>query len=682
MSQSNNNIPSNIRKKVESLRKEINYHNYRYYVLDSPEISDAEYDKLLRELTKLEEQYPGLITPDSPTRRVGAPVQTAFNTVKHSLMMLSLENAMKEEEFTEWYQRLESEPIPPMLHRGQGEPELLCEPKIDGSAVELIYKNGVFVTGSTRGDGETGEDITVNLKTVKSIPLKLIDKYVKIPEHLEVRGEVYLPKESFNKLNRARLARGEEPFANPRNAAAGSLRQLDSKITAERPLNIMIHGLGIIKGADLKTLSEAMDYCDKLGLKTIKLRQKTSSLSGVKSYFSEILQKRDDLPYEVDGIVIKVNDLRIQERLGVRARSPRWAIAYKFPAQEVTTRLLDITIQVGRTGVLTPVATLEPIYVGGVEVSRATLHNYEEIQRLDLKIGDWVVLKRAGDVIPKIIKAVTARRTGKEKPFAIPKTCPVCSSQVVQEQGEVALRCPNVSCPAQVKAGIGHFAQREAMNIEGLGDKLIDKFIDNKIIKDASDLYYLKKEDILKLERMGDKLARNIIDAIERSRNTTLKRLIYALGIRHIGEATAGILADHFTSMGKLQDARIDELQQIPEVGPVVAQSIYNFFQNKHNCDLIKRLNQAGVKYEAPQEKEGNLKGLVFVFTGEISIPRSEAKKLVEEQGGKTAESISPARAGWTYVVAGENPGSKLQQAKSLDIKILNEKEFLKMVKP
>ena len=711
-------VPSDIKSKAEELRDRINYHNYRYYILDSPEISDNEYDRLLRKLGELEKQYPELITPDSPTQRVGAPIQSTFKTVQHSLMMLSLENAMDENEFREWYKRLvpngdsqvgllrDPEVLPQgVASFGKGTPvargdpevmlqtrlrrELVCEPKIDGTAVELVYQDGVFISGSTRGDGKTGEDITLNLKTIKSIPLRLtprtvsprgepVDKLVKVPEYLEVRGEVFLPKEAFNKLNRQRIESGEEPFANPRNAAAGSLRQLDSKITAQRPLDIMIHSEGIIKGVDLKTHSETMDYLRKLGLKTIKLSRPAFSIEDVLKYFNEMSNQRSQLPYEVDGIVVKVNDLRLRERLGLRARSPRWAIAYKFPAQETTTQLLDIIVQVGRTGTLTPVAELNPVSIGGVEVSRATLHNAEEIERLDLKIGDWVLLKRAGDVIPKIIKPVLSKERGKKR-FRMPKTCPVCKSKVVREQDEVAYRCPNISCPAQVKAGIGHFAQREAMNIEGLGDRIIEQMIDKRVIKDAGDLYTLGKEDILKLDRMGDKLAQNILDAIIRSRQTTLARLIYALGIRHIGEAIAKILAEHFQNIDELMNAERVRLQEIPEIGPIVAESIRQFFNNSHNRAVISKLKKAGIDPQAEKKKEGRFSGKVFVFTGEMGkYTRSEAKRLVEEQGGKTSESISKKV---DYVVVGANPGSKLQQAESLGIKILTEEEFVKKLK-
>jgi DNA ligase (NAD+) len=579
-------------------------------------------------------------------------------------MMLSLENAMEETEFREWHERL-----------GLAA-ELACEPKIDGTAVELVYKNGVLISGSTRGDGKTGEDITLNIKTIKSVPLRLMGN--KIPEYLEVRGEVFLPKEPFNKLNRQRIESGQEPFANPRNAAAGSLRQLDSRVTAQRPLDILIHGFGLIKGVALQTHSEAMEYFTKLGLKTVKPKIATS-LSGAEKYFHDMALKRDDLPFEIDGMVVKVNDLEIQAKLGLRARSPRWAIAYKFPAQEATTQLLKVTVQVGRTGALTPVANLKPVSIGGVEVSRATLHNAEEIARLDLKIGDWVILKRAGDVIPKIIKPILSRRTGKEEPFAMPSKCPVCDSRVIQEEGEVAYRCPNISCPAQVKAGIGHFAQREAMNIEGLGDRLIEQFINKVIIKDAADLYTLKKEDLLKLERMGNKLTSNILDAIARSKKTTLARLIYGLGIRHTGETIAKTLAGHFRNIDEFMEANETFLREIEEIGPIVAKSIRQFFDNPNNQQVIRKLKEAGINPQAEKKKAGKLAGQVFVFTGEMAkFSRSKVKQLVEELGAKTVESVSKKV---TYVVAGANPGSKLRHAQKSGIEIINETSFLNLIK-
>ncbi|MFH1227313.1 MAG: NAD-dependent DNA ligase LigA [Planctomycetota bacterium] len=695
---------ASVKTKIANLREEINRHNYFYYVMDAPEVSDAQYDRLLRELVELETKHPELVTPDSPSQRVGAqpagsPANrgqpaSGFKTIEHSLPMISLENAMDEPEMDAWYERLVKD------SRGK-KSDFVCEPKIDGSAVELVYEKGAFKNGSTRGDGQIGEDITLNLKTIKSIPLKLISgssshakggaSYLphypayssgvsdsQIPEYLEVRGEVFLPLASFNELNRQTVRDGREPFANPRNAAAGSLRQLDPKVTAARPLDIMIHGLGLVKGIDFKSHEQAMAQLAQLGLKVIKLSRRCADLSEIKEYYRDMLAKRQSLPYEIDGVVIKVNDFGLRNELGLRARSPRWAIAYKFPAHEETTQVLDIKVGVGRTGALTPVAELKPVYIGGVEVSHATLHNPDEIKRLDLRIGDWVVVKRAGDVIPKIIKAIVSKRIGKEKSFVMPGKCPACGAGVVLEADEVIPRCPNVSCPAQVKGSIAHFAQREAMNIEGLGDKLINQMIDKSIIKNAADLYFLSKADILEMERMGDKSAANIIEAIDRSRRTTLHRLIYGLGIRHVGEATARLLAEHFEQMERLGQAGIEELRQISEVGPVVAQSIRDFFLNPANRNLIDRLKEGGVVTESVKKSGGKLKGLTFVFTGEMAkYSRPQAKELVEKLGGRTAESVSKKV---NYLVAGDSPGSKLDQARKQGVKVIDEAEFLKMV--
>ncbi|MFA5794978.1 MAG: NAD-dependent DNA ligase LigA [Candidatus Brocadiia bacterium] len=667
---------ASVEKRLAELRGEINRHNHLYYVLDAPEVSDAQYDRLLRELTELEAAHPELITPDSPSQRVGAKPAAEFKTIAHSLPMISLENAMDEPEMDAWYERLVKD------LRGK-KPDFICEPKIDGSAVELVYEKGAFKNGSTRGDGQIGEDISQNLKTIKSIPLKLISGSA--PEYLEVRGEVFLPLASFNELNRQTVKDGREPFANPRNAAAGSLRQLDHKVTATRPLDIMIHGIGKIdeawiNGMRLKTPMThelVMKLLSQLGLKVIKLSRHCADLTQIKEYYRDMLAQRQSLPYEIDGVVIKVNDFGLRNELGFRARSPRWAIAYKFPAHEETTQLLDIQVGVGRTGALTPVAELKPVYIGGVEVSHATLHNPDEIKRLDLRIGDWVVVKRAGDVIPKIIKAVVSKRTGKEKPFVMPGKCPACGAGVVIETDEVIPRCPNVSCPAQVKGSIEHFAQREAMNIEGLGDKLINQMIDKAVIKNAADLYFLSKADIMKMERMGDKSAQNIIEAIDRSRRTTLPRLIYGLGIRHVGEATARLLAEHFEELDRLRDAELEELRQIPEVGPVVAQSICDFFLNPANLNLIKRLEEGGVINEPVKKSVGKLSGLTFVFTGEMSkYSRPQAKELVAKLGGRTSESISKKV---DYLVTGDSPGSKLDQARKQGVKVIDEAGFLKM---
>ncbi|MBI4835251.1 MAG: NAD-dependent DNA ligase LigA [Planctomycetes bacterium] len=665
-------ISLDIKKKADELRTEINYHNHRYYVLDDPEVSDAEYDKLMRALSALEAKYPELVTPDSPTQRVGAKPLDKFLTVQHKQPMVSLENAMDEAEFEQWYERLMSE------LKGAKEIDFVAEPKIDGTAVELVYEKGIFKVGSTRGDGMTGELITENLKTIKSIPLRLIEEDFPLPAYLEVRGEVFINKDAFNKLNRERAQKGEELFANPRNAAAGSLRQLDPKITAARPLDIMIHGIGDTKGVKEKTHQDMMEYLSALGLKVIRHSQLCGNLEELKKYHEKMLSERDKIPYEIDGIVIKVNDFSLRDRLGMRARSPRWAIAYKFPAREETTKLLDIKVQVGRTGALTPVAILEPVSVGGVEVSRATLHNQDEIKRLDLKIGDTVVIKRAGDVIPKIVKVITSKPRGKDN-FIMPDKCPECGSKIVFPQDEVIARCPNIACPAQVKGRIEHFAQREAMNIEGLGEKIIEQLVNKGLVKDPSDLYALTKDDILKMERMGEKLAQNIMDAIKNSiKEATLPRLIYALGIRHVGEAIAKTIAEHFQSIDEFMEAPQEKLEEIPEIGSVVAETIRQFFSDSSNRKVIEKLKKAGIDPKAGKPKVGKLAGLIFVFTGELEkYPRSKAKEIVESLGGKTSESVSKKVS---YVVAGPGAGEKQDKAKKLGIKVIDEKEFLKMV--
>ena len=671
-------ISQDIKKKAEELRRQINDHNHRYYVLDNPEISDAQYDRLMRELSGLEEKYPDLITPDSPTQRVGAQPSEKFTTVQHQERMYSLENVMTEKELDEWYERLLKSARE--IKQNIKELELVVEPKIDGAAVELVYKKGRLTVGSTRGDGLIGENITGNLKTIRAIPLKLIGQKVKVPERLDARGEVYIAKEKFNEFNRQQIKADKEPFANPRNAAAGSLRQLDSKITALRPLDIMIHGAGSIKGKSWKTHSELLEAIFRLGIKTVKPVKVCRNLDEVKKYHTDLLNKRDEIPYEIDGIVIKVNDLELQKRIGVRTRTPRWAVAYKFPAREETTRLLDIKVQVGRTGALTPVAILEPVKVGGVEVSRATLHNQDEIKRLGLKVGDWVVVKRSGDVIPKIIKSIVSKRTGKEKSFKMLQKCPVCQSGIVLPEGEIVPRCPNLGCPAQVKGALQHFVSRGAMDIEGLGSKIIEQLVDKKLVKDPADLYEPAIQGkLLQLERTGDKLVGNIMLAIDKSRQTTLPRFIYALGIRHVGEATAVILAEQFRTIENLEKASREELESIHEVGPIVARSIFDFFQNPNNKKIVLRMQRSGVKYDPViGKKKGKLTGQVFLFTGELAkFGRTEAKRLVRENGGRVSATASKKV---DYVVAGTDPGSKLEKAKKSGIKIISEKEFIKLV--
>jgi len=664
-------VPKEIQERVEKLREEIRRYDYYYYVLNQPLISDAEYDKLFRELLELERQYPELVTPDSPTQRVGAPPAEEFAPVEHAIPMLSLANCFDDEELEEWDDRVRR-----MLG---GEPvEYVCEPKLDGLSVELVYVDGVFTVGSTRGDGRVGEDVTRNLRTIKQVPLRLFPLNGKVPKLLEARGEVYMEKEAFRRLNEERERAGEPLFANPRNAAAGSLRQLDPNVTASRPLKIFFYAMGRAEGIEIRSQVELLTTFPKLGLPVNPLWKLCKTLDEVKAFYRELLAMRHELPYEADGMVVKVNDFAQREILGEVSRAPRWAIAYKFPAEEATTRVLDIVVQVGRTGALTPVAILEPVEVSGATVSRATLHNEDEIRRKDIRIGDWVIVRRAGEVIPEVVKSIPERRTGAEKEFKMPERCPACGGPVVRPPGEVAYRCENLSCPARIKESIRHFASRRAMDIEGLGEKLVDKLVETGLVRKLSDIYRLKKEDLVNLERMGEKSAQNLLEQIERSKNAGLARLIFALGIRYVGEHLAEVLAEHFPSLEALSNATYEELIGIPEIGPRIAQSIVDFFRNEENRKLIQELKELGVKTEAEKPKEGPLSGKTFVFTGALSaFTREEARRLVESLGGRVASSVSRKV---DYVVVGTDPGEKLRKAQELGITILTEEEFRKLV--
>lgn len=664
-------VPESIKKRVEKLREEIEYHNYLYYVLDKPEIPDAEYDRLLRELEKLEEQYPELRSPSSPTQRVGAPPLEEFEIVRHTIPMLSLANAFNETEARDFDKRVKK------FLGISGDIEYVSEPKLDGLAVELVYERGIFVVGSTRGDGINGENVTQNLRTIKTIPLRLIQKELPSPERLEVRGEVIMQIKKFQELNKKREQMGEPLFANPRNAAAGSVRQLDSRITAERPLEIYCYGIGEVRGWTFKTQWEILQTFPKWGLRVNPHVKKCKSIEEVLEYYHEMKEKRESLPYEIDGIVIKVNSLELQSRLGEISRSPRWAIAFKFEPKQETTKILDIIVQVGRTGVLTPVAVMEPVKVGGVEVSRATLHNQDEIEKKDVRIGDTVIIQRAGDVIPEVVGVITSKRKGTEKKFKMPSKCPVCGADVVKE--EAIHRCIGLDCPAQLKGRIKHFASKRAMDIEGLGTKLIDQLVDKGFVKDIADIYYLKKEDLISLERMADKSAQNIIDAIEASKTKPLSKFLFALGIRHVGETTAEDLARNFPRLDDFFNLSKEDLMKIEGIGPEVATSVYQFFRDKKNKESIDRLKKAGVKIIEPKVKEkGKLAGKTFVFTGTLkSFGRDEARNIVESLGGITASSVSKKV---DYVVVGEEPGSKLEKARELGIRILTEEEFKKMI--
>ena len=660
-----------IKKQVEKLREEIEYHNYRYYILDQPEISDAQYDRLMRELQKLEEQYPELRSPNSPTQRVGAHPLEAFEIVRHTLPMLSLANAFDETEARDFDKRVKK------FLGSSADVVYVAEPKLDGLAVELVYERGQFVVGSTRGDGVNGENITQNLRTIKTIPLQLIRREVPVPGRLEVRGEVIIQLKKFKELNRKREETGEPLFANPRNAAAGSVRQLDSKITAERPLEIYCYGLGEVTGRTFKTHSEILQTFPKWGLRTNPYIQRCKNIDEVLEYYHKMNEKRESLPYEIDGIVIKVDRLDLQTRLGEIARSPRWALAFKFQPKQETTRILDIIVQVGRTGAITPVAVMEPVKVGGVEVSRATLHNQDEIDKKDVRVGDTVVIQRAGDVIPEVVQVIISKRKGTEKKFRMPSKCPVCGAEVIKE--EAIQRCIGLDCPAQLKGRIKHFASKRAMDIDGLGVKLIDQLVDKGLIKDVADIYYINKQKLIELERMADKSAQNIIDAIEKSKTKPLSKFLYALGIRHVGETTAEDLARHFPRLDDLFHLSEEDLMEIEGIGPEVAASVIQFFRDKKNKESIELLKKAGVKVIEPKIKEkGKLTGKTFLFTGTLkTFGREEARNLVESLGGMTASSVSKKV---DYVVVGEDPGSKSEKAKELGIKTLTEEEFKKIV--
>ena len=666
-------VPPEVLERIKKLREEINYHNYRYYVLDSPVISDEEYDALMHELKELEERYPETITPDSPTQRIGAPPSEKFRTVPHHVPMLSLDDAFTPEEIREFDTRVKK------FLGIDHEIEYTLEPKMDGLAVELVYEKGVFVLGSTRGDGYNGEDVTNNLRTIPSIPLKLLSMHEPVPDLLETRGEVYMEKEAFKRLNEEREKQGLPTFANPRNAAAGSLRQLDPKVTASRPLNIFCYGIGRVEGRSFKTQWEILQTLKRWGLRVNPLIKRITGIEKAIKYHEYLASIRQELNYEIDGMVIKVNNVELQNRLGTKARSPRWAIAYKFEAAQSVTRIIDIILSVGRTGAVTPVAIMEPVRVGGVTIRRATLHNEDEIRRKDIRIGDWVIVRRAGDVIPEVVKPLKERRTGKERPFVMPKYCPVCGSPLVKKPGEAIYRCPNPECFPRLAKKIAHFVSKPAMDIEGLGPKVVEQLITAGIIRDIPDLYKIRKEDLLSLEGFAEKSAQNLLEAIERSKNTTLPRFIFALGIRHVGEVTAQVLAKHFKSLERLMNATVDELEAIPGIGPEVAKSIYQWFQDKKNQELIRSLLEAGITVEPMEaEKRLPLEGKSFVFTGGLkSMKRSEAKKLVMSLGGEVQSTVGKNT---DFVVVGENPGSKLKKARQLGIKTIGEDEFLEMV--
>jgi len=659
-----------IRQRMEKLRELINYHNYRYYVLDSPEISDAEYDQLMRELISLEEQYPQFVTPDSPTQRVGAAPVEEFGVVEHPVPLLSLANAFSFEELAAWHDRTKR------LLAGQHF-DLVCELKMDGLAVALTYADGMLTTGATRGDGYRGEDITQNLRTIRSIPLSIPKG---VPKRFEVRGEVYLSKEGFKRLNEERAREGQPLFANPRNAAAGSVRQLDPRITARRPLDIYIYGLGWAEGPMPETQWETLEYLKQLGFRMSPYNERVSDLQDAERYYQRQVQKKEELDFEADGVVVKVNPLALWERLGVVGREPRYAIAYKFPAIQATTKLKDIGVNVGRTGSLNPFAILEPVSVGGVIVKRAALHNEDDIRRKDIRIGDTVIVQRAGEVIPEIVSPVTSLRSGRERIFTMPSRCPVCGAEVIKPQGEAMHRCVNAACPAQLFELLKHFVSRGAMDIDGIGESLSAALLKEGLVKDVADLYYLKGEDVIGLERMGEKSTANLLTAINESKDRPLARVIFALGIRHVGAETAELLADHFSSIAALSKATAEELMAIPTIGPKVAESVVAFFRQETNLKVIEKLRRAGVRLEAEavKAKELPLAGQEFVITGKLeAFTRGEAEARIKELGGGVGSSVTKKT---TYLVLGAEPGSKLEKATALGTRTLSEDQFLHLL--
>ena len=660
-------------QRIQELRAEIEHHNRLYYGEDRPEITDAEYDLLFRELLTLEEQYPDLASASSPSRRVGSAPLEKFAQLEHRIPMLSLENAFTEAEIAEFDERLKRF----LGMSAEREIEYICEPKMDGLAVELVYEDGSFSVGSTRGDGFTGEDITRNLKTVRSIPLRL--DATPPPRLFEVRGEVYLPLAPFQRLNAEREEAGEPPFANPRNAAAGSLRQLDSRITARRPLSIFCYAPGMVEGMEFTSQSHFLSTLAAWGLPVNPLIRTVSGVRGIIDFYRGMAEQRDALPYEIDGVVVKVDSFALQRELGEKSRSPRWSVAIKFPPRQAVTVVEDIVPQVGRTGVVTPVAHLRPVEVSGVMVSRATLHNWDEMEKKDIRIGDTVVVERAGDVIPAVVRVMTEKRTGAERSLPIPACCPECGSEVVKIPDEVAVRCMGLSCPAQIRESIIHFASRRAMDIEGLGDRFIEQLLRLKLVRNVADLYTLTQDDFMQFERMGDKLAENLLTAIAASKKRELSRFIFALGIRHVGEHTAKLLAASFGSIQNLAKATEEELLAIREVGPQVALSIRTFFHNRDNMEVVERLLAAGVTPSVTEKKVGGrFTGKTFVFTGALTrFTRDAAKEMVENEGGHAAGSVSKKT---DYVVAGEEAGSKLEKARQLGVKVLTEEEFLAML--
>ena len=664
-----------ITKKIKSLRQQINDHNYRYYILDDPLISDGEYDQLFRKLEQLEGQHPELIVPESPTQRIGAEPLEAFGTVTHRIPMMSLANAMSDEELSAFDERLKK------ALDDMADIEYVSEPKLDGLAVELIYENGTFVNGSTRGDGTSGEDITANLKTIKAIPLALRHDKRSIPRLLEVRGEVFIRKSDFKSLNAQREKSGESPFANPRNAAAGSLRQLDPKITATRSLSIYCYQAGSIIGAEFNTHWDFLQSIQDWGLPVNHEVQIAAGIKQAVAYHQQLEARRDGLPYEIDGSVIKVNSLSLRDKVGVRSRTPRWAIAGKFKAQQATTVIHNIVASVGRTGAVTPVAKLEAVEVSGVTVTNATLHNQDEIDRKDIRIGDTVVVERSGDVIPKVIKVISAKRPAGTKPYHLPDSCPVCDHELYRSEDEVVYRCHNHACSAQIKGHLQHFVSKNALDIDGVGEKLIEQLVDQGLINTVDDLLRLDQATLSGLERMGEKSASNVLASITDAKATTFARFVFALGIRHVGEHTAKILEQAFQGdIGTFREASFDALEAIDEIGPIVAESIIRFWEDEANKEIVSACFEMGITFQKlPELLSQTLVGKTLVFTGSLEIyTRKAAQELVESRGARASSSVSKNT---DYVVAGAGAGSKLTKAKELGVSILSVQEFENLLK-
>ena len=657
---------------IERLRKELNYHIYRYYSLHDPVISDAEYDQLYRKLVGLEEKHPGLVTSDSPTQRVGPPPAVGFAPVRHRGRMMSLDNAFSVDELKAFADR---------VLRGLGvsgdEVDFVCELKMDGVAVALTYENGLLVQGATRGDGEVGEDITPNLRTVPAVPLRLLSESP--PDLLEAVGEVYMPEASFLRLNKDRMDRGEPPFANPRNAAAGSLRQLDPAVTARRNLSMVTFAVGHSSGQAPRMQWESLAYLREMGFRLGEYAKKVGSIEEASRFCEEWQERRKELEYEIDGVVIKVDSFDQQEALGATSKSPRWAIAYKFPPEEKTTTVVDIQVGVGRTGALTPVAVLEPVFIAGSTVSHATLHNEDEVKRKGVRIGDRVLVHKAGDVIPEVVKVMTGERTGKEKAFKMPKRCPVCGADVVREEGEAVTRCTNIACPAQTFERILHFASRGAMDIEGMGEATVNELLSRGFIKDVGDIFYLKPDHLLELPGFKDKSVDNLVMAIDAARDRPVARLLFGLGVRHVGNHMARVLAERFPSIDELAGATEEELLSVEGVGPRIAESVVSFFNQKENLAVVEKLRRAGVRtVEKGRQKEaGPLEGKTLALTGTLpGFTREEASEIIEGLGGRVTSSVSRKT---DYVLAGEEPGSKYEKAVSLGVTIINEEEFREM---